>query len=384
VPPLPSPLAPTPPKRIRADIDKALRAMLEAPLAELDRSYGSRAQAGNEAISAYTGTYLDRIGTIPRVDYGAAKQEMASVNDALANYLNTQGQGRQAGLEQALAPIGADTASHFGGLAGGIGEGVANTQFARGFAGLENLNALGKSADRMDADLPGLAALEAVRSQRLLGSQLNRQLADERGRLTSQIPGTAADLINAALDREVQKGLGVAGLNLDYSQLGQQNQQFYAGLEADQANAQANAQADAAAKAEQEREDREAARRDAVKGRENEKASVLDEIFRRAKKAVTVVNVPADNRTYPPTPARREEKTRPYEQVFGELRSYVAERLRRFGVKDAEINRIVSEAMAQTGMWPNRAGLLPPGAAGQQTGPAPQTPGIGGGRGRGD
>ena len=356
-------LAPTPPKQLRSQVTSQVNASVNPLLDELNRSFAARAKAGQEAITGYTGSFLDAIkGIAPAIQgaYGQAETQQAGISDALSSFLSGAGQERSAELGQALAAAGQPTGPAAAPAA--LGQGLAGTEGAMGVTALSRLIAEGAAQQAYALKQPDIAVASGLESSRALGSQLNQQLADALGGATSRVPGTIADLMNEARNREVQKRLGVLGLEEQQARLAQDQAQYEAGLALDYTKLAAGT-SDAAAGTSAE----------ALKAREDAISAVLRDPWQVVRPVITAKTkaVKGGPATYedpvtgkrtivftPDVPARTVTTPRPYRQVFAELLSYLQGQVGRYAVSDQRLRQLVEQMMLQSGWWPQ--GRPPP------------------------
>lgn len=204
------------PSFIQQEARQTVQSQVDPIVAEITRSIGQQAKAGQQAIGGYTSTLADALGGYQgNVDqvYGRAQQSQAAVDAALRQSLAGGGGMLADTLAQKLAQAGQDTAP--ADTVRQTGEGAANASLATGSANLGELLAQGAAASTYAAGLPDIARLGGLQASRNLGAQSQAQLADSLGTITSQVPSlirqTQQDLVNQAL----QKWLAVHGFQTD-------------------------------------------------------------------------------------------------------------------------------------------------------------------------
>ena len=209
------PLAPTPPPKLRQQASSIVNKGVEPVLANLETTYGARADAGSRAIEHYTGSLADHLRGLTELTdaaYGRAQTEAAAAQQAGVAELQQLGGELGAGLRDQLAGLG---------LGAGV-EALADRPAAVGIGSGGALGALaGASAARLAGEgaaqrtLAGTfdrtAAVGGLQSIRALQAQLNQQRTEERGAITAQVPGAIENTYQGLADREFQKAVAVQG-----------------------------------------------------------------------------------------------------------------------------------------------------------------------------
>lgn len=177
----------------------------------LNQQVNAYAQPRQNAITGYTKAFAGELGRIaPQIGqaYSQAQGAQSSLDTALANRLQQQGQETAGGLEQALGAAGQSTLP--AALTAQQAVGVGNASFAQGSASLSQLLGQGAAAQAYGAKLPGIAALGGLQATKQLQAQGQ-----------SMIP----DLKNQFLANELQKWISRTGLGMDKAQLKEQKRQ---------------------------------------------------------------------------------------------------------------------------------------------------------------
>lgn len=189
----------------------------------IDRIQGTFRDRGTQqqdAITGYTKTFTGMLGDYPgQVDsfYDDARAEQGSINAGLRASLDAGTAGSQAELFKQLAGLGIPQEQ----VAGLVEEPVQDAAGAAGaLAGYgsttaSRLAAQGAAAKTEAAGLPGVAALEGLRSSKLLQGQLNTEMSDAVSALESQIPGFASQLFSQLFQGETDKAIASEGFRVD-------------------------------------------------------------------------------------------------------------------------------------------------------------------------
>lgn len=200
------PLAPKSPGQIQGQIRADVNAQINPLLQEIIRSSTARTKAGMGAIQGYAGQLAKDLGGYAdsaRGIYGGAQQAQAATDASVRGALMGQGNDLQGELAGKLAQIGGTAPP----AAAQTGLDAGNAAYVSGSADLTRLIGQGAAAQDYAAKLPGFARLGGLASARELSLSSQASLADERGRLTSQVPGMIRDLLTTARKDETDKAL---------------------------------------------------------------------------------------------------------------------------------------------------------------------------------
>lgn len=295
----------------------------------LNQQVNAYAQPRQNAITGYTKALSGELGRIaPQIGaaYGQAQEAQGALDTALANRLQQQGQETAGGLEQALGAAGQSNLP--AALTAQQAVGVGNASFAQGSASLSQLLGQGAAAQAYGAKLPGIAALGGLQASKLLQAQAQAQ----RPELQQQF-----------MANELQKWIARTGLGMDQAQLGQQNQQFYAGLAADAASAQAKGAKDAAANQAKAKKEKAAVRDRAFDGAVN----LATRLYKGGTSEPGLIPPGSGSSPTPPTGPKT-----PYSKAHRQVLVFLKAKLGRYGFTDAQIQKVALDAMQSAGYKP--------------------------------
>ena len=195
-------------------------------IAAAEGAIGRRSKAGSSAITGYTSElanalmpFFQSAGSIYDAAAGSQGALMAALPAALT------GQGRELGgeLGAKMAQINAPGAQ-IDQVAGGAertGAAAGAVSGALGSAELARLRS-DQQADRAYAGAqPGIAGLRGAENSRTLQLQLNRELADTLGEITSRVPSQMSELVRSYRQDEFDKGIARETLSQEERQLRQ-------------------------------------------------------------------------------------------------------------------------------------------------------------------
>src|SRR6266542_508876 len=209
------PLAPTRPRALRRLARRDVNAQFLPLLAQLNREFGARSQAGQSSILAGTNELAAQLAPLAGQThdiYAQAQGSQGAVDTALANRLSAAGVslGGEIGGKLAAAGIPAQLNT-----APAIGAGASAAGFGIGSAALSRLIGEGAAAEGYAGALPGIARLGGAQRSRQFGQQLESERAQAAGDLRAKIPGTLAQVLADLRNLEFQKAATRIGFQGD-------------------------------------------------------------------------------------------------------------------------------------------------------------------------
>lgn len=379
------PLAPTPPPKLRQQATNLIQKGVEPVLANIDQTYENRAAAGGRAIEHYTGSLADHLrglGELTDAAYGRAAQEASATLTAGTTALTGLGGELGAGLRDQLSQMGLGAGvDALADRPAAVGLGSAGALGALGAASAARQTTEGAAQQSLAGTFDQTAAVGGLQSIRALQAQLNGQRTEERGQITSQIPGQIEQAYQGLSDREFQKAVAVQGGLTDAAKIVADQQQFDTKVaadaeetriadenrDADRASREAIAQANReAAAARQEARDRAKGkkgsytpeqRRNAFEGAQSAGLTLAKELLRpRTRRVKQPVYVTDDQGNQIPTGDYETVTVTDPQPPFGDTVEAVfgilAQRLEPYGYTSLQIRKIARQLVTSAGGVP--------------------------------
>lgn len=166
----------------------------------------ARGKQGSAAITGYMGEYAKRAmeaaGSINQ-GYDQALGRQGTLNDALTNFVRSQGQESSNQLAAAEAQAGQNSAGSD--MLGQIGAGAAGAQAGMGYGAMSQLISDAAAAKQYGATLPVQGYYQGAQMLNQLQGSLGEDLNSQLGQLRTQIPLTMQQVYASLMDREMQK-----------------------------------------------------------------------------------------------------------------------------------------------------------------------------------
>lgn len=195
------PLMPTPRGQRQKEIRASVNAQTAPLIADIQRRIKAQAAAGTRNIagtsSALQQSLLPMQGNINDI-YSRGISELGGLDQRLADRL--QGLGGQMGI-------------------GDVGQGAAAASIGSGNAELAQMLSQRAAGETYAAKLPGLAQLQGLQNIGILNAQKQRDLVDQTGEISRQVPGLVQNLMSDSDRREVEKGIALRGFGMDQAEL---------------------------------------------------------------------------------------------------------------------------------------------------------------------
>lgn len=213
-----------------ADLETGVRgrvkAMTDPVVAEITRSINADVAARSQGIKRYSDEIAQSLASYQptvRDIYQRAQQAQASVGAASANRIQGAGADLSNELAAKMRAINAPETQiqqDAGGLAV-AGAGGGNAGYLGDSAELSALISRGAGAEEVASREPGWARMAGLKAVGQIESDAQRDLADRIGEITSQVPATVAELLEAAKLQELEKGKqrrGIYESNRDFNE----------------------------------------------------------------------------------------------------------------------------------------------------------------------
>lgn len=206
------PLSPLTDQQIRSRATTDVHSQVDPIVADIRRQIGAQTRAGMGAIGGYTNQLAGQLGAYQGSAaniYGQAQASQAGSDAALSGMLSGQGDELARALASKLgaAGMGQPVIDKTTGEVKATGAGSAGALYGTGSASLSALISQGASAQDYAAKLPGIARLGGLQQAGNLQLSANKNMADQIGAVTSQVPGAVTSAITKYRGDELDKAL---------------------------------------------------------------------------------------------------------------------------------------------------------------------------------
>jgi len=195
------PLMPTPRGQRLKEVRSAVNAQTAPLIADIQRRIKAQAAAGTRNIAGTS---------------SALQQSLLPMQGNIADTYNrsiSELGGLDTKLNDRLASLGQEMGI------GGVGAGAAAAQQGMGNAELAQMLSQRAAGETYAAKMPGLARLQGLQDIGILNAQKQRDLADETGEISRQVPGLVSNLMQDSDRREMEKGVALRGFGMDQAEL---------------------------------------------------------------------------------------------------------------------------------------------------------------------